>query len=120
MLGAGQGMAEHGVGGGGVAGLAAQAAVGMNMMGPMMGQQMGGQPQFTPGMPQGGGAMSTCPKCGARQPQGKFCFECGTALAQAKKFCANCGSEVAPAGKFCSGCGTPQGGPPVGAPPSGG
>ena len=120
MMGAGQGMAQHGVGGGGVAGLAAQAAVGMGMVGPMMGQMAGqGQPQFTPGAPQSGGSVSTCSKCGARQPQGKFCIECGTALAQAKKFCASCGSEVAPSAKFCPGCGTSQV-QQAGAPPSGG
>ena len=38
---------------------------------------------------------STCAKCNTRQPGGKFCAECGGALAQAKKFCTGCGQEIA-------------------------
>lgn len=113
MIGAGQGMAAHGVGDG-IAGAGMQMAVGVNM-----GQQMAGgfgaaaqgaqqaqQPTFTPG-----GAMVTCAKCGVKQPGGKFCAECGTALAQAKKFCTGCGQETAPTAKFCANCGTPAGAP---------
>ena len=59
------------------------------------------QPSFTPG-----GAQVTCSKCNTRQPGGKFCAECGNALAQAKKFCTGCGQETAPAAKFCANCGT--------------
>ncbi len=113
MIGAGQGMAAHGVGDG-IAGAGMQMAVGVNM-----GQQMAGgfaagaqgaqqmqaqQPQFTPG-----GAMVTCAGCNTRQPGGKFCAECGTALAQAKKFCTGCGQETAATAKFCANCGTPAG-----------
>lgn len=108
MIGAGQGMAEHGVGGG-VAGMGAQMAVGVGM-----GNQMAGAfqpqaapmhaapPQFTPG-----GSQVTCTNCNTRQPGGKFCAECGTALAQAKKFCTGCGQELIGAAKFCASCGTP-------------
>jgi membrane protease subunit (stomatin/prohibitin family) len=71
-------------------------------------------PQFTPG-----GAMTTCAKCNARQPGGKFCAECGGPLAQAKKFCSNCGLETAPGAKFCANCGT-SALPAAGGPPSGG
>ncbi len=125
VIGAGQGMAAHGTGGG-VAGLGAQMAVGVGMGNAMAGafQQQpqfggpnaggGGQPNFA------GGAMVTCGKCAARQPQGKFCSECGNALAQPKKFCTSCGGEVGPTAKFCPGCGTSTAAapPPVAPPPT--
>jgi len=57
-----------------------------------------------------GGAMVTCAKCNTRQPGGKFCAECGGALAQAKKFCTGCGNETGTA-KFCANCGTPANAP---------
>ncbi|MCL2724419.1 MAG: SPFH domain-containing protein [Polyangiaceae bacterium] len=103
MMGAGQGMAAHGVEGG-VAGAGVQMALGVSMANQMaaaMQSQAAPQPQFTPG-----GAMVLCPKCGSRQPAGKFCAECGTALAQPKKFCAGCGQEMAASAKFCANCGT--------------
>lgn len=108
MIGAGQGMAAHGVGDGGMAGAGVQMAMGVNMANQMAGafqaQPQVAQPQppaFTPG-----GAQVTCAKCGTRQPGGKFCAECGGALAQAKKFCTGCGGETAPGAKFCANCGT--------------
>lgn len=110
MMGAGQGMATHGVGDGGVAGAGMQMAIGVGMANQMSGAFSGAggggaaqaqQPSFTPG-----GAMTTCAKCNTRQPGGKFCAECGGPLAQAKKFCSNCGQETAPAAKFCANCGT--------------
>ncbi|MBS2019064.1 MAG: SPFH domain-containing protein [Deltaproteobacteria bacterium] len=112
MIGAGQGMAEHGVGDGGMAGAGMQMAVGVGMANNMAGAFNAGAqgapqqaaPHFTPG-----GAMVTCVKCNTRQPGGKFCAECGTALAQAKKFCTGCGQETGPAAKFCANCGTPAG-----------
>jgi membrane protease subunit (stomatin/prohibitin family) len=111
MIGAGQGMAEHGVGEGGVAGAGMQMAIGVgmaNQMGgafnaagsPQQGQQQAQAPSFTPG-----GAMTTCARCNTRQPGGKFCAECGGPLAQAKKFCTGCGNETGTA-KFCANCGT--------------
>jgi membrane protease subunit (stomatin/prohibitin family) len=108
MMGAGQGMAEHGVDGG-VAGAGMQMAIGVGMANQMGGafnqqQQPQAQPQFTPG-----GAQVTCGSCNTRQPGGKFCAECGTALAQAKKFCTGCGHELIGAAKFCASCGTPAG-----------
>jgi membrane protease subunit (stomatin/prohibitin family) len=112
MMGAGQGMAAHGVGGG-IAGLGAQAAIGASM-GAAMGQGMQGQPQFGAPpqfQPTAQGSVQ-CPKCHASQPQGKFCAECGTALAQPKKFCTSCGGEVAPNAKFCPSCGTSTNAPP--------
>jgi membrane protease subunit (stomatin/prohibitin family) len=107
MMGAGQGMAAHGVGDGGMAGAGMQMAVGVNMANQMSGAFGGGaqaqqpQPSFTPG-----GALVTCGKCNTKQPGGKFCNECGTQLAQPKKFCSNCGLEVSPTAKFCANCGT--------------
>lgn len=106
MIGAGQGMATHGVEGG-VAGAGIQMAMGVNMANQMAGsfQQpqapQGQQPNFTPG-----GALVTCAKCGTRQPGGKFCAECGGGLAQAKKFCTGCGQETGGSAKFCANCGT--------------
>jgi membrane protease subunit (stomatin/prohibitin family) len=114
MIGAGQGMATHGVDGG-VAGAGIQMAMGVNMANQMAGAmqpQAGGpapapQPQFSPG-----GAAVTCVKCNTKQPGGKFCQECGTALAQPKKFCTGCGTEMAPGQKFCANCGTSVNAPP--------
>ncbi len=106
MIGAGQGMATHGVEGG-VAGAGIQMAMGVNMANQMAGsfQQpqpaQAPQPSFTPG-----GSIVTCAKCGTRQPGGKFCAECGGVLAQAKKFCTGCGQETGASAKFCANCGT--------------
>jgi hypothetical protein len=122
MMGAGQGMAKGG-GEGGAGMLGAQAAVGMGMMGMMNNQPQG--PQFTPphapahdAQPTAqtaAGGKSTCTKCGASVPAGKFCAECGTPLAAApaKKFCTGCGVETGTA-KFCANCGTPVGAPAAG------
>ena len=118
VIGAGQGMAEHGVGGG-VAGLGAQMAVGVGM-GNMMAGGFAPQaaaapaPQFSPG-----GTQVTCGKCGAKQPGGKFCADCGTPLVMQKKFCSGCGVEMAGGAKFCANCGTPvvAAGPPSAATP---
>jgi len=111
VIGAGQGMAAHGVEGGGIAGAGIQMALGVGM-----GNQMAGamnqqnqpaqqpnfqqQPAFTPG-----GAAVVCGKCNTKQPTGKFCQECGNTLAQPKKFCTGCGGELGGA-KFCANCGT--------------
>ncbi|MGH7280394.1 MAG: SPFH domain-containing protein [Polyangiaceae bacterium] len=120
IMGAGQGMATHGVGGG-IAGLGAQVAIGAGMGqamagGMAAGPQFGAPPQFQPSA----GGQVQCPKCHATQPQGKFCAECGTALAQPKKFCTSCGGEVAANAKFCPGCGTSMIAPPPAAPASNG
>src|SRR5262245_27222090 len=108
VIGAGQGMAEHGTGGG-IVGAGVQMAMGVNMANQMAGAMapqpgQGAMPQFSPG-----GAMVTCAKCSTRQPGGKFCAECGAALGQAKKFCTGCGQELLGAAKFCANCGTPAG-----------
>ena len=110
VIGAGQGMAAHGVGDG-VAGLGAQMAVGVGMGNVMAGgmqphpaappAQAAPTPVFSPG-----GTQVTCGKCGAKQPGGKFCAECGGPLVAQKKFCSGCGVEMAAGAKFCANCGT--------------
>lgn len=119
VIGAGQGMAEHGTGGGGIAGAGVEMALGLNMANQMAGAMGrpgaggapvgGAMPQFSPG-----GSLVTCAKCSTKQPGGKFCAECGTALAQAKKFCTGCGQELIGAAKFCANCGTAAGAQPSG------
>ncbi len=112
MIGAGQGMAAHGVGDSGLAGAGVQMAMGAAMAGQMAAGvaarapnfPVGGPPAPTPAGPAGGAV--TCSKCGTAQPAGKFCSECGTALAVAKKFCTGCGGELAANAKFCANCGT--------------
>lgn len=121
VIGAGQGMASHGVGSGGVAGLGVQMAVGMNMANQMQGGGApGAPPQFPVAQATPAAAQATCSKCGVRQPQGKFCSECGTPLAAAKKFCTSCGGELSATAKFCANCGTAANAPPPAAPPSAG
>jgi membrane protease subunit (stomatin/prohibitin family) len=102
VMGAGKGMAEHGVGGG-VAALGAQMAVGMGVGNAMAGglAQPAPAPTFSPG-----GTQVTCGKCGSKQPGGKFCADCGSPLVAQKKFCSGCGVELASGAKFCANCGT--------------
>ena len=116
MMGAGAGMAAHGVGDG-IAGMGAQMAVGVGMGNAMAGAYQG-QPQFTPqgagpgAAPQAapsfspGGTQVTCGKCNTKQPGGKFCAECGNTLVSLKKFCTGCGQETGASAKFCANCGT--------------
>jgi membrane protease subunit (stomatin/prohibitin family) len=102
VIGAGKGMAEHGVGGG-IGGLGAEMAIGMGM-GNVIAAGMAPQvqaPTFSPG-----GTQVSCGKCGAMQPGGKFCAECGAPLVVQKKFCSGCGVEISPNAKFCPSCGT--------------
>ncbi len=110
IMGAGQGMATHGVGDGGIAGAGLQMALGVNMAQGMAaglavpavpGPAAPVQAQSSPG-----GVLVTCSACQMQQPGGKFCQECGTGLAQPKKFCGTCGNEVASGAKFCANCGT--------------
>ncbi len=50
-----------------------------------------------------------CPDCGTEnRSDGKFCFQCGAALAGR---CTMCGSTLRPGARFCDECGTPVGGP---------
>jgi membrane protease subunit (stomatin/prohibitin family) len=113
VIGAGKGMADHGVGGG-IAGLGAQMAVGLGMGNVMSGAMNAAPPPptFSPG-----GTQAICGKCGARQPGGKFCAECGAPLLAQKKFCSGCGLELTTTAKFCPGCGMAAAG--VAPPPAG-
>ncbi len=110
VIGAGQGMAAHGVGDGGIAGAGIQMAMGVNMANAMQPQAQrgpGAAPNFpVGGPPQAAAGAVTCSKCGTAQPAGKFCSECGNALAVSKKFCTGCGGELAANAKFCANCGT--------------
>jgi membrane protease subunit (stomatin/prohibitin family) len=121
-IGAGQGMAAHGTGGG-IAGLGAQMAVGVGM-GNMMASQMApmpptagyGPPPVTGSVPVQPMGEVSCQACQAKQPSGKFCRECGVNLTPPRKFCGGCGIEVGVMAKFCPNCGSAQaapGGPPI-------
>jgi hypothetical protein len=99
VIGAGKGMAEHG-GGAGVAGLGAQMAIGAGMGNLVAGGMVAPAPTFSPG-----GTMVSCGKCGAKQPGGKFCAECGAALLAQRKFCGGCGGELSSGARFCANCG---------------
>jgi membrane protease subunit (stomatin/prohibitin family) len=108
-------MAAHGLGSGGIAAMGAQMAVGVGMGNvmaqgfvPPSPQQVAQAPTFSPG-----GTQVTCGKCGAKQPGGKFCADCGTPLAVQKKFCSGCGAEMGPGARFCAGCGTSASAPPA-------
>lgn len=102
MMGAGEGM-KHGGGGGGAldgAGLGLGFAMAQQMMNP----QRTDAPVNTP--PTGAGKVA-CGACGAQVNPGKFCSECGKALATGPRFCTSCGKAVA--GKFCAECGAAAG-----------
>ncbi|MCU0665073.1 MAG: SPFH domain-containing protein [Myxococcota bacterium] len=51
------------------------------------------------------GAGVTCGGCNKVVAPGKFCAECGAALALKPKFCANCGFKLESGAKFCPECG---------------
>jgi membrane protease subunit (stomatin/prohibitin family) len=126
MMGAGEGMAKGGGGGdGGGNGMLGGAALGVGFgMAQMFGQQStaanqpqqpsqgGTQPQGAPGALQGTNAPEkqsagvTCGACNRVVAPGKFCAECGAALAPKPKFCANCGFKLEGGAKFCPECGT--------------
>jgi membrane protease subunit (stomatin/prohibitin family) len=111
MIGAGEGMASGGDAG--LAGAGAQMAIGVGMANWM---QQGAVVRAAIPEPVApvvaAGTRLTCPKCSAQVPSGKFCQECGSALAVAppKRFCTGCGAEVGKA-KFCANCGVQAPGP---------
>jgi membrane protease subunit (stomatin/prohibitin family) len=115
MMGAGEGMAKGGGEGGGGNPMLAGAGMGVGFgMAQMFGasaqqqQQAPQQPQGT--TPAGGVGTVTCGKCGAKTAPGKFCAECGGALAEKKQFCSECGKPMTTGAKFCNECGAKQGG----------
>jgi membrane protease subunit (stomatin/prohibitin family) len=101
-IGAGRGMAEHGADGGGALGLAVQMAVGMGVGNAFAAgvAPRAAAPAFSPG-----GTRVMCGHCGAKQPGGKFCVDCGTALVGQTKFCSGCEGELIANAKFCPNCG---------------
>ncbi len=112
MMGAGEGMAKGGGDGGGGGGnpLLGGAGLGVgfamaNMFGQQAQQPQQAPQQAAPPAPTGA-AQVTCGGCGKLVAPGKFCAECGQALAPAKQFCSNCGGQMPPGAKFCAGCGT--------------
>jgi membrane protease subunit (stomatin/prohibitin family) len=94
MIGAGQGMAQYGTGGG-VAGVGAQMAIGMGM-GQAMAASYAVGPQGQPQFPIAG--MAVAPGAGPASGRKRFCTACGGEIFPGAKFCANCGTAVAPAG----------------------
>ena len=119
MMGAGQGMAAHGVGDGGMAGAGMQMAVGMNMAQGMVAGMQQPPPQAPAAPPprqpdfSAGGLKTTCAGCGFEQPSGgKFCSNCGAVAAAPKKHCTGCGTELMGGPKFCPNCGTAANAPP--------
>jgi len=103
MIGAGQGMAAHGVGESGVAGMGAQMAIGMGM-GQAMAPGAYPQPQFPIGgaVPPGAVMPPGAVPPGAVPPGAAA----GGPVSGRKRFCTACGGEVFPQAKFCAGCGT--------------
>ncbi len=101
MLGAAEGMAKGGDGGG--AALQGMGlGLGFGMANALAGQRPGGG--SGPGPQAGGVACRVCGTAGV----GKFCGNCGQPLvAAAAVQCTSCGSEQIPGAKFCSSCGKP-------------
>jgi membrane protease subunit (stomatin/prohibitin family) len=116
MMGAGEGMAKGG-GDGGSNPMLGGAGLGVGMgMAAMFNQNAQNQQQQNqqqpqqPTAPAGGVGQVTCGKCGMKTAPGKFCAECGQALAEKKAFCSECGKPMNPGVKFCGECGAKQGG----------
>jgi membrane protease subunit (stomatin/prohibitin family) len=104
MLGAGEGMARGGEGGGGLLG-GAGLGVGFGMARMLTEDRQGGPAPAAAGV--------VCGACGAATAPGKFCSQCGGDLAAKQepaqtdaKFCGQCGSALAPDARFCAQCGT--------------
>ncbi|MDB4971361.1 MAG: Antifreeze protein [Myxococcales bacterium] len=116
MMGAGEGMAKGGGDGGGSNPMLGGAGLGVGMGMAAMFQQNANQQNQQPQAPQqptapaGGVGQVTCGKCGQKTAPGKFCAECGEALAEKKAFCSECGKPMNPGTKFCGECGAKQGG----------
>jgi membrane protease subunit (stomatin/prohibitin family) len=101
MLGAAEGMAKGGDGGGAaLQGMGLGVGFGMANMFTNQQRPGGGPP------PPVQGSATFCPNCG--QPaSGKFCASCGASLAPQGKKCASCGADLVAGAKFCPACGKP-------------
>jgi membrane protease subunit (stomatin/prohibitin family) len=110
MLGAAEGMAKGGDGGGG--GMLQGAGLGVGFgMAQMFQNQQPQQPhypqqQMPPPQAAPVQAQAACPKCGT-PGSGKFCGNCGQPMNQARK-CVDCGTDLTPGAKFCGNCGKPS------------
>ncbi|MFZ5471975.1 MAG: SPFH domain-containing protein [Myxococcota bacterium] len=101
MLGAAEGMAKGGDGGG-----AAMQGMGLGVgfgMAQMFAQQ--GQARPAGAGPQAAGG-AFCPHCGT-PGAGKFCANCGQPMAPAAPKCAKCQADLSLGAKFCAACGNP-------------
>ncbi len=107
MLGAAEGMAKGGEGGG--AALQGMGlGVGFGMANVFTSGQTRPQAPVPPTSPAPAAAGAFCPSCG-NPGSGKFCSSCGQPMAPQKQQCAKCQSELAPGAKFCASCGTAVG-----------
>jgi membrane protease subunit (stomatin/prohibitin family) len=106
MLGAAEGMAKGGEGGG-AALQGAGLGIGFGMAQQFQQQQRPGSPAPAPvaAAPAGGVACAQCGTVGS----GRFCANCGQPLAAVARKCADCGTDLAPGAKFCANCGKAAG-----------
>ena len=109
MLGAAEGMAKGGGGGGSDGAMQGMGmAMGMGMASMFANQQQQRAqpaPAAAPAAPAAG--QMFCSSCGT-PGAGKFCAQCGSALAApAVRACAGCGTQLQAGAKFCPGCGKP-------------
>jgi membrane protease subunit (stomatin/prohibitin family) len=111
MMGAAEGMAKGGGGEGGnplLGGAGLGVGLGMAQMFQQQAQQAQQAPSPGGSAPQGAGQVN-CTSCGKLVAAGRFCSECGQALAPARSFCAQCGVQLTRGARFCSGCGAKVG-----------
>jgi membrane protease subunit (stomatin/prohibitin family) len=107
MLGAAEGMAKGGEGGGSaLQGAGLGIGFGMAQAFQQGQQRPGGAP---PAPAPVAAAGTPCPNCGT-PGTGKFCGNCGQPLAPVARKCTECGSDLGPGAKFCGNCGKPVGG----------
>jgi membrane protease subunit (stomatin/prohibitin family) len=99
MLGAAEGMAKGGDGGG-----AALQGAGLGLGFAMAGNlaQAQAQQRYAGAAP-AAAAGTFCPNCGT-QGSGKFCGNCGQPMAATRK-CVSCGTDLAAGARFCGNCG---------------
>ncbi len=119
MFGLGKGLAQGGGEGGGGAGAnSAMAGAGLGMGFAYAQQMMMNQSAMNQPHPQAqpqsvapaAAALVLCPSCKKNVAPGKFCAECGAALAT-NPVCPKCNAQINPGAKFCPSCGNPLSAP---------